>query len=183
MEAVASKPLDPAWKGRLSLSTRRPPELYEKSDDIGDVPHAGALRTTFNVLRASAVFCVQDLPTVVILSVDEYDRPAVTTLHAALWNQGLASLLVVVSGDTVRVFTLARISRDGDKSDFHSRCLVRTLDLVDDALALPEPRLRHPNPDASGRRRAIATISIPGNVWTGCSCDNLTGVSSVAVSI
>lgn len=136
MEAVESKPHDLGWKGPLSLSTRRPPELYEKSDDIGDVPHAGALRTTFDVLGASAVFCVQHVPTVVILSVDEYDRSAVATLHAALWNQGLASLLVVVSGGTVRVFTLARISRDGAKRDFHNRCLVRTLDLVDDALAL-----------------------------------------------
>ena len=136
METVASKPLDPAWKGPLSLSTRRPPELYEKSDDIGNVPHAGALRTTFDILGASAVFCVQYVPTVVILSVDDYDRSAVASLHAALWNQGLASLLVVVSRDTVRVFTLARISRDGDKRDFHDRCLVRTLDLVDDALAL-----------------------------------------------
>lgn len=136
METVASKPLDPAWKGPLSLSTRRPPELYEKSDDIGNVPHAGALRTTFDILGASAVFCVQYVPTVVILSVDDYDRSAVASVHAALWNQGLASLLVVVSRDTVRVFTLARISRDGDKRDFHDRCLVRTLDLVDDALAL-----------------------------------------------
>ena len=136
MEAVESTPHDPGWKRPLSLSTRRPPELYEKSDDIGDVPHAGALRTTFNVLGASAVFCVQQVPTVVILSVDEYDRSAVANLHAALWNQGLASLLVVVSRGTVRVFTLARISRDGAKSDFHKRCLVRTLDLVDDALAL-----------------------------------------------
>ena len=63
-------------------------------------------------------------------------RSAVASLHAALWNQGLASLLVVVCGDTVRVFTLARIPRAGDKRDFHDRCLVRTLDLVDDALAL-----------------------------------------------
>ena len=135
MEAVAAKTFDPRWKGPLSLSTRRPPEFYERSADIGNVPHAGALRTTFDDLGASAVFCVQHVPTVVILSGDNYDRSAVASLHAALWNQGLASLLVVVSGDTVRVFTLARIPRAGDE-DFHDRCLVRTLDLVDDALAL-----------------------------------------------
>ena len=136
MEATASKPLDPRWKGQLSLSTRRPPEFYEKSDDIGNVPHAGALRTTFDRLGASAVFCVQHVPTVVILSVDEYDSAGVASLHAALWNQGLASLLVVVSGDTVRVFTLARIPPVGDDEDFHNRCLIRTLDLVNHALAL-----------------------------------------------
>ena len=136
MEAIASKRLDPRWKGLLSLSTRRPPEFYEKSDDIGNVPHAGALRTTFDRLGASAVFCVQHVPTVVILSVDEYDSAGVASLHAALWNQGLASLLVVISGDTVRVFTLARIPRLGDDEDFHNRCLIRTLDLVNHALAL-----------------------------------------------
>ena len=136
MEAIASKPLDPSWKGLLSLSTRRPPEFYEKSDDVGNVPHAATLRTTFDRLGASAVFCVQHVPTVVILSVDEYEPARVAPLHAALWNQGLASLLVVISGDTVRVFTLARIPHAGDDEDFHERCLIRTLDLVNHALAL-----------------------------------------------
>ena len=135
MEAVASKPLDPRWKGLLSLSARRPPEFYEKSGDVGNVSHAGALRRTFD-LGASAVFCVQHVPTVVILSVDEYDPARVAPLHAALWNQGLASLLVVISRDTVRVFTLTRVPHTGDEADFHKRCLVRTLDLVNHALTL-----------------------------------------------
>ena len=117
MEAIASRPLAPRWKGLLSLSTRRPPEFYEKSDDVENVPHAGALRTTFDRLGASAVFCVQHVPTVVILSLDEYDPARVAPIQAALWNQGLASLLVVISGDTVRVFTLARIPRCGTDND------------------------------------------------------------------
>ncbi len=135
MDAVASSPLEPAWKDRLSLSARRPPEFYEQSDEVGDVPHAGALRTTFDRLGASAVFCVQHVPTVVIFSVDEYDSADVAPLHAALWNQGLASLLVVISGDTVCVFTLARIPRSADEGDV-TDCLVRTLDATTHALAL-----------------------------------------------
>ena len=136
MGTVASNPLEPAWKERLSLSTRRAPELYEKSDDVGNVPHAGALRTTFDDLGASAVFCVQHVPTVVILSMDEYEPDGMALLHAALWNQGLASLLVVISGDTVRVFTLARIPRSGDDNDAVTSCLVEELDAVTHALAL-----------------------------------------------
>ena len=123
------------WKERLSLSARRPPELYEKSDDVGNVPHAGALRTTLDDLGAAAVFCVQHVPTVVILSVDEFEPAHVARLHAALWNQGLASLLVVISGDTVRVFTLARIPRSDD-DDPVTACLVDELDAVTHALAL-----------------------------------------------
>ena len=136
MEAIASKPLGSTWKDRLSLSTRGTPEFYEQSDDVRNVPHAGALRTTIDDLGASAVFCVQHLPTVVILSVDEYEPAGVAPLHAALWNQGLASLLVVISGDTVRVFTLARIPRSGNDHDPVASCLVDELDAVTDALKL-----------------------------------------------
>ena len=135
MGDVTPSPLEPAWKDLLSLSSRRPPEFYETSEDIGNVPHAGALRTTFDGLGASAVFCVQHVPTVVIFSVDEYDAEQVALLHAALWNQGLASLLVVISGDRVRVFTLARIPSSDDESDL-TDCLVRTLDGTTHALAL-----------------------------------------------
>ena len=135
METITSKPLSPTWKDRLSLSARGAPEFYEQSDEVGDVPHAGALRTTLDDLRGSAVFCVEHVPTVVVLSVDEYDPAAVAALRTALWNQGLASLLVVVSGDAVRVLSLARIPRAGAEDDV-ARCLVAELDAVADALEL-----------------------------------------------
>ena len=70
METIASKPLGPVWKDRLGLSARVAPEFYERSVDIVDVPHTGALRTTLDDLRGSAVFCVQYVPTVVVLSAD-----------------------------------------------------------------------------------------------------------------
>ena len=132
MEAAASQPPSPEWRTSLGLSTRRPPELYEKSEQVGNAPHAGALRTAFDDLGLSAVFCVEHVPTFAIL-VGEYDRGAAATLHAALWNQGLASLLVVVSGQTVRLFSLSRFPRAGDDFD---RCLVDELNAVTDALTL-----------------------------------------------
>ena len=135
MEAVASKPSGPAWKASLGLSARRAPELYETSEQVGNVPHAGALRTALTELSVSAVFCVEHVPTIAIL-VDEYDRAAAASLHAALWNQGLASLLVIISGETVRVFSLSRFPRSGDDGDFDRCCLVDVLDAVTDALVL-----------------------------------------------
>ena len=135
METIASKPLGPVWKDRLSLSTRRAPEFYERSGDVGNVPHAGALRTTLDDLGGSAVFCVQDVPTVVVLAVDEYDPAAIAERRAALWNQGLASLLVIVSGDTVRVLSLERRPRSASATDL-DRCLVEKLNAATEALAL-----------------------------------------------
>ena len=137
MQGVRSKPLGREWKDRLDLSIRKIPELYERADDVGNTPHAGAIRTTLAELGVSAVFCVQEVPTIAILSVDDYDRAAIVDLHAKLWNQGLASLLLVISGDTVRAFSLARTPRDGESQrDFDDRCLVREFNVVSDALML-----------------------------------------------
>lgn len=83
MGAVSSSPLEPGWKDLLSLSMRRAPDFYEGSADIDNVPYAGSLRTAFDDLGVSAVLCVQHVPTVVIVSANEYDPTGVVSLHAA----------------------------------------------------------------------------------------------------
>lgn len=134
MDTVQPPPLSQIWKERLDLTVRDAPELYEDPQAVGHSAHGSAIRTALAELGASAVFCVQDVPTVVIVVLDEYDRDRVIDLHGALWNQGLATLLLVLSGDTLRAFSLARIpSRDG--TIFHDRCLVQALDTATDALA------------------------------------------------
>ena len=138
MQTIRSKPLEPEWKERLGLSIRKVPDLYERADDVRNTPHAGAIRTTLAELGASAVFCVQEVPTIAILSVDDYDRAAIVDLHAKLWNQGLASLLLVISGDTVRAFSLARTPHSGENHDFEDRCLISGFDAVSDALMLKD---------------------------------------------
>ncbi|UPT63346.1 MAG: N-6 DNA methylase [Hyphomonadaceae bacterium JAD_PAG50586_4] len=132
----AARPLDHAWKARFDLSDREAPDLFERVEDVRDTPHAGAIRATLEDLGASAVFCVQGVPTIVFVDTDAYDRAAIVALHAALWNQGLASILLVLCADTVRAFSLARKPyRDAD-SDFDARCLVQTLNATADALEL-----------------------------------------------
>ena len=127
--------LSTEWKDRLDLSLRGASELYEDPGDVGQSPHAGAIRATLEDLGASGVFCVQDVPTVVIVELADYDRRRVVDLHGALWNQGLATLLLVLSADTVRAFSLAR-TPVSDEGVFDARCLVRQLDAVTDALAV-----------------------------------------------
>jgi hypothetical protein len=91
------QPLSPAWKERLGLASRRAPEFYETSDAVEDTPHALAIRTSLDGLGLSGVFCVQGVPTIAILNVAQYDAAQVVDLHGALWNQGLASLLLVTA--------------------------------------------------------------------------------------
>ena len=136
MTDLQAQPLSAVWKDRLDLSLRAAPELYEDPRDAGRSVHAGAIRAALDDLGASGVLCVQDVPTVVIVVLDEYDRERVIDLHGRLWNQGLATLLLVLSGHTVRAFSLARKPyRDGD---FDERCLVRALDAVANVLAVKD---------------------------------------------
>jgi len=127
-------PLRQEWKDRLGLTHRRSPEFYETVDSVGDAPHALALRTAFDDLHLSAVFCVQGVPTVALLEVEQYDRQRVIDLHAALWNQGLASLLLVIAGTTLRAYSLAKKPYKNLDEEFDSRCLVDLLESTADAL-------------------------------------------------
>ena len=138
MTTAQSKPLGQKWKERLDLAYRETPELYENADDVKSTPYAKAIRTAIKELDVSAVFCVQRVPTIAILLVDEYDRQAIVNLHAALWNQGLANLLLVLSDndDTVRAFSLARIPHSGENHDFEKRCLFQILEVVANVLPL-----------------------------------------------
>lgn len=133
MSVVESQPISAQWKERLDLRMRGAPEFYEDPDAVGRSAHAGAIRTALTELGASGVFCVQDLPTVVIVGLEQYDRARVIDVHGALWNQGLATLLLVLSGDTLRAFSLARVP-SSDHSSFHDRCLVGVLNAAAEGL-------------------------------------------------
>ena len=136
MTAAEPRSLGQDWRRHFDLIGRNAPDLYESVDDVRNSPHAGAIRATLGDLGASAVFCVQGVPTIVFLKLDEYERNTVIGLHAALWNQGLASLLLVIAGDTVRVFSLSRTPFANPGEEFEKRCLVETLTAAIDALAL-----------------------------------------------
>ena len=138
MKVLQSKPLDQVWKKRFDLHTRKAPELYEHVDDVRGSSHADAIRTSLEEMGLSAVFCVHDVPTIAILLVNEYDREQIIDLHGALWNQGLANLLLVLSDTTVRAFSLARVPYHGENLNFESRCLVKEINAVSNALALKD---------------------------------------------
>src|SRR5579863_1707848 len=102
MSEIRAHPLEADWKERLGLTNRHEPELYEAADAVTDTPHALAIRTALNDLALSGVFCVQGVPTIALLKVAQYDAASVVDIHGKLWNQGLASLLLVIAGDTLR---------------------------------------------------------------------------------
>lgn len=122
------------WKQRLGLLTRQSPEFYESAEAVLDTPHAVAIRAALDELGLSGMLCVQGVPTIAMLQVDEYDAKRVVDIHGALWNQGLASLLLVITHDTLRAFSLARMPQREWGDDFDRRCLVVALDATTHAL-------------------------------------------------
>ena len=133
---MSALPLEPEWKERLGLTNRREPEFYEAADAVNDTPHALAIRTALDDLALSGVFCVQGVPTIAFLKVAQYDSASVVDIHGKLWNQGLASLLLVIASDTLRVYSLARKPQEQWGQEFDQRCLIETLNATADALKL-----------------------------------------------
>ncbi|UTS79098.1 N-6 DNA methylase [Phaeobacter piscinae] len=126
----------PDWREILALSERVAPEFFEQGQPITGTPYAAEIRKAMRTLSITGVFCNQGVPQVMILEQENYHREEVMRVHAALWNQGLASVLVVVSADVVRVFSLSRDPGAGDRSQFEARCLIEAVDAAADALAL-----------------------------------------------
>lgn len=126
------------WTDHLGLSYRKPPEFYQASDKILNVSHAGALRDSFEELGLSAIFCVKGVPTIAFLLQEEYERKIVLETHAALWNQGLASLLVVITGDTIRAFSLARRTVEDSEEAFENKCLINIINLLSSSLVFKD---------------------------------------------
>lgn len=136
MPTSRSLPLRQEWKERLGLASRKSPELFEISEAVRDVSHAPSIRAALDDLGLSAVFCVQAVPTVAILSVEQYENERIIDLHGALWNQGLASLLLVIHNDTLRAFSLLRKPYRESQGEFDKRCLIDTLNQTADALRI-----------------------------------------------
>jgi N-6 DNA Methylase len=131
---TAVQAISDPWKKRLGLLSRQSPEFYENAGAVVDTPHAVAIRSALDELGLSGVLCVQGVPTIAMLQVDEYDPRRVVDIHGALWNQGLASLLLVITQDTLRAFSLARMPQREWGQDFDKRCLVAALNATTHAL-------------------------------------------------
>ena len=134
MSTIAPSPHTADWRERLGLAGRRPPELYESSSAVADVSHGPAIRAALDDMGVTALFCVQGVPTIAILEAMEYVPAKVMNIHGQLWNQGLASILLVVSGSVLRVFSLTRTPFLDTPDAFETRCLIETLEATTEYL-------------------------------------------------
>ena len=119
------------WKNALGLTARRAPEVYSNAGEVGDVPHAGPIRTALRDLGADSVFCIEDMPTAVFFAAEDAAASHIAPLHSALWNQGLASVLAVVCGDAIHVYSLAARPQDRRSDRLDDDCLIEVLKKIE----------------------------------------------------
>lgn len=127
------------WKEALSLTRRNSPEFYQLESAIEPGPHAESIRFALADLGLAAVFCIEGVPTIGFLNEQNATSDRIDTVHRILWNQGLLSLLVVISGDELIAYSLVQrpFKREDGTATSDPR-LVITLSLLADALKLRE---------------------------------------------
>ncbi len=95
-----------SWLDTFGISNRLgTPDLLMRRDAVVGAPHATAIDKTFSH-NVDAFLAIQDVPTVAFAVREELDLEEIDQLHKALWNQGLASLLVVRLPTEVRVYSV-----------------------------------------------------------------------------
>ncbi|MEW8026296.1 MAG: N-6 DNA methylase [Candidatus Thiodiazotropha sp.] len=123
------------WLHTLRLEHRKPPEFICADDDLSGIPHSSLIRQSFEELKLSAIHCISGVPSIAFLVQEEFDQADVESVHKALWNQGLGTLLLVISDKTLRAYSLSQLPA---KDDDFSEKLVQVFSLVKDALVLKD---------------------------------------------
>lgn len=130
--------IDARWSKALALDRRQPPEFYVASNKVGAGAHAEAIRFALDELGLSAVSCINGVPTIGFLSDPLVSIERINELHRILWNQGLMSMLLVIRSDELTAYSLVQRPLHRNESQGKDPRLVKTLSLLDDALALRE---------------------------------------------
>ena len=93
----------------LGLAGRGRPDLYLSAEEVTGAPHAAAMRLAFDALGLGGFLCVEGSPTIAFLVArSSFDLEQLQEVHKALWNQGLASLLLVIDPRIIKAYSLMR---------------------------------------------------------------------------
>ena len=97
---------DTSWLDTFGIGNRLgTPDLLLRQEQAATAPHGLAVERAFTK-QVDAFLAIQDVPTVAFAVRDEFDAEEIDQLHKALWNQGLASVLLVRLPAEVRVYSL-----------------------------------------------------------------------------
>lgn len=121
------------WEEALGVVGRRPPELYRSAKETFGAPYGTAMRQGFQELGLSSYLVCNGKPLAAIIAKERITIEELQPIWKALWNQGLASALIVYEIDQVRIFSLMASPVQPLKEENDER-LIDVLHLASDSL-------------------------------------------------
>lgn len=122
--------LPDAWLNALGFSERLGKDVFLQEE---------ASQATSAALKAAlasgvtAIHCIDNLPVTAVLYQDTIDAGQVNSVHKVLWNQGVADVLLVLSQDTILLYSLWSVPGDGDgKELLDADWLLKSLSLSEE---------------------------------------------------
>ncbi len=126
--SVASKKLVRDFK----LKGMSAPHFFSSLADVekyaGRHPYSQFMRRAWETMQLNGILCVDGKPTVYFKEVASLTSNDRRSLYNKFWNQGLATLLVVSTPDSVEVFSSLARPAKGDTPLEDEHRLVQTLD-------------------------------------------------------
>lgn len=124
----------------LGLEAARPPVFFRSVEEIDALtqlhPYAHFMRRAWETMHLDGILCIERKPTVYFKQVARIESERLEELHRKLWNQGIATLLVVASPAEVRVYSGMAAPKGRVNDQPEDLSLVTTLNRVADALEI-----------------------------------------------
>ena len=125
--SVPSIKLPDAWLNALGFSDRLGKDVFLQ-EEVNQAPST-ALKSAL-ASGVTAIHCIDNLPVTAVLYQDAINAEQVNSVHKVLWNQGVADVLLVLSQDTILLYSLWSVPGDAKgKELFDTDWLLRSLSL------------------------------------------------------
>ena len=116
------------WQADFDIDPRTKPNFFGGPADLtSEVPQAHVMRHAFEHLKLDGILCSGDTPLLYFKAVDQITRDEVLSLHRAFWNNGGAPILVLVTGQSVQVYSGMSRPISSDQISGDPPSLVETL--------------------------------------------------------
>lgn len=128
--------LSPSLAKLLGLTRASGRHLIRSVEELAGASGSHALRRAWEVIGLSAILLVDNKPTVYFKEVNHYRESDLKRYQRFVWNQGIATLLVVCTPTEVLAFSGLAIPADDESQLSDGGRMVEQLNRVNDALAI-----------------------------------------------
>lgn len=119
--------LPDAWLNALGFSGRLGKDVFLQ-EEVSQAPSA-ALKSALES-GITAIHCIDNLPVTAVLYQDVISAEQVNSVYKVLWNQGVADVLLVISQDTILLYSLWPVPGDANEKElFDTGWLLKSLSL------------------------------------------------------